>query len=107
MAKKITTSTTNAAVVEELKAETRSIKVPFGDVPMGYFSERVDIRLTNTQRESLSRAVSGLDRLGARLADGRRVTTGVDAIRWMLERIASEAPEAPDAPEAPEQSDAN
>jgi len=39
-------------------------------------------------RAAFNRLRTGLDQSGARLGDGRRVISGADAVRWLMEQIA-------------------
>jgi len=55
--------------------------------PPGYRHSHVDARLTPRHAETMQMVTSGLDREGARLRDGSRVTTPPAALRWLLERI--------------------
>ena len=84
-------------VVEEEIIEYAAIKVPLyaGDIN-GYIPERInrvpDMRLTPQQGETLKRMCLALDRIGARMSDGKRLKTGVtiDALRWVIEQIGGE-----------------
>lgn len=54
----------------------------------GYVSPHIDVRLTVDQATALRRLADGLDRVKAKLPNGRRVTNTHDAARWLLQRLA-------------------
>lgn len=47
----------------------------------------VEAQLSRTQRRTLRRIFDGLDQSGSRLANGRRVGSAADAVRWMIEQV--------------------
>lgn len=51
----------------------------------------LDFQLTTAQGRGLRRIRDGLDHSGARLENGRRVQSYVEAIRWLLEKVAAES----------------
>ncbi len=62
-----------------------------------YIRRHVDLQLDGAQTVTFRRLTDGLDQSGARLAAdgeaaGRRVQTGADAIRWLLDALAGTAP---------------
>lgn len=68
-----------------------TITVPLGEVPLGaYCSTRLDLNLTEYQAKTLKRMIAGLDQARAILRDGRRVISGADAIRFILESEQSD-----------------
>ena len=68
---------------------TVTIAVPFSSASLDhcYISTHVDAQLSHQQGLALRRLHLGLDAAGARLANGRRVATPPDAVRWMLEQV--------------------
>lgn len=50
----------------------------------------IDINLDVRVSQALNNLAAGLDRDQARTGDGRRVTNGPTAIRWLLDRLADE-----------------
>jgi len=65
-----------------------SLRAPMldGD-PAGYCPQHVDCQFRGGLAITLRRLYDGLDAVGARLADGKRIAGGVDAIRWLLEQL--------------------
>jgi hypothetical protein len=64
------------------------IELPLGEVGNGYLTNHVEVGGLNVpQRETLKRLFHGLDHAGARLANGKRVGSNADTIRWILEQI--------------------
>ncbi|QDU82668.1 hypothetical protein Pla110_44290 [Polystyrenella longa] len=54
-----------------------------------YLSRHVDVQVkTPEQRRALRQLIDGLDASGERLKSGRRVQSGADAFRWILENIS-------------------
>ncbi len=78
---------------------TVSIDVPLGQVDLDqvaagklHLSRHVEIgRLTHDQKLALRRLQRGLDQSGARLANGKRIGSNADAVRWLLEQVAKES----------------
>ena len=69
-------------------AELMTVRAPLGEIkPDSHVSRHVDSRLTAAQGLALKRLVAGLDASHARLANGRPVVTGAEAMRWLLEQI--------------------
>lgn len=69
------------------------LEFPHAPSREGHVASRVEIsRMTITQITGLHLLVSSLDNNKATLADGRRVVTAVDSVRWLLERIAGQRP---------------
>jgi len=68
---------------------TVTIAVPFSSASLDhcYISTHVDAQLSHQQGLALRRLHLGLDAAGARLANGRRVATPPDAVRWLLEQV--------------------
>lgn len=54
-----------------------------------HVSRHVEAQLDGDQAAALKRAFVGLDEAGARLANGRRITSNADVIRYLLERIGA------------------
>ena len=66
------------------------IEVPLGPPPGDEEScpRHVDLQLRSAyNRAAMRRLLTGLDLSGARLADGNRVTTYVQALIWLLEQL--------------------
>lgn len=67
------------------------ITLPLREMPDGGYAQRhIDVQLKHHQAIALRQLIRGLDATGARLANDRRVITGADAIRWLLEAVAGE-----------------
>ena len=68
-------------------------------LPIGAYPEcvpdgltHIDIRLHRDHSRALRLLMEGLDKAGERLQSGRRVTSQVDSVRWLMDQIlASEA----------------
>ncbi len=75
---------------------TAVIEVPLGEIPeTGYVSTHVELtNMTPTQKRGLRAVALGLDRDGCRLQSGRRVISGADAVRYMLEQAGASVPPA-------------
>jgi len=68
------------------------LEIPLGTLdPAAYVSTHVDGHLDRVQAGALRRLQNGLDAQNVRLQNGRRVATTIDAVRWLLERIAKMA----------------
>jgi hypothetical protein len=64
------------------------IELPVGAIPEGVFvSRHVDVQLKGAQARAMRRLFEGLLDQGAKLANGRRVASPADAVRYVLERI--------------------
>lgn len=79
-----------------------AIEVPLADPGTGYATRHVECRLTVAQADALGRVRSALEATGARVhtaaaGSPRPVQSAADAIRWLLEGIAS-AEETADEP---------
>jgi hypothetical protein len=65
------------------------------EVPMlenlfeGYFSPRIDMTLDYLQRNNLRAALFGLQNRFAKLKNGKEVSNGQDALKWILENLTS------------------
>lgn len=78
------------AKAEREELPTALIEVPLGEVDeRGYAARHVDAQLTPEQRGSLRRVLRGLVDKGAKMKSGKPVWTSADAIRWMLEQVAT------------------
>lgn len=66
------------------------IKIPVLD-PMfdGYFTDRVDVRLSQLQKDNLRIIFHGLQNRFAKLQNGKEVSNAQDAIKWILENVAT------------------
>ena len=71
------------------KSRRVSIDVELGPKPAGiYVTRHVEVRLEGAQAETLRKVFDGLALRGARLDNGRYVSTVPDAVRWLLEELA-------------------
>ena len=65
------------------------IEIPFGADPKECYAARhVDVQLDHRQAVVLKRMFAGLDAVGERLGNNRRIQSGADVVRWMLEKAA-------------------
>lgn len=53
----------------------------------GYFSNRVDVKLTAAHQSTLKALLFGLQSKFATLANGKEVANASDAIKWILENV--------------------
>jgi hypothetical protein len=75
-------------IVSRKDVFVRSIKVPVLENTFdGYFSNRVDLKLTNEQTQTLKSVLFGLQSKYTKLANGKEITNGADAIKWILEEM--------------------
>ena len=66
----------------------RVVTVPLFDGPLtGYVSRHADARLHHSQARTMRRLWLALDERGERLANGKRIHSQADALRWLLERV--------------------
>lgn len=62
-------------------------------VPFAQFREEVrlfdhvEVRFTPEQKRAMRRLFDGLDESGARMANGKRVASAADCVRWILDRL--------------------
>lgn len=70
------------------------IVVPLAPLKAEAYAQRhIELNLDAAQTKTFRRLMDGLDRSGARLAaDDKRVISGADGIRWLLEAIARSEP---------------
>jgi hypothetical protein len=69
-----------------------TLECPLGEIPPGvYITPHVDLQLDPHQAATLRKLVEGLDLARVRLRNSRRVTTGADALRYLLEGLAQPA----------------
>ena len=72
------------------------VEIPVAPAPVREDAHRplhVQVRLkTKAQRTAMRRLYEGLDQTGARMANGRRVHSLADAMRWVLERLEPTEP---------------
>ena len=69
------------------------IRIPIGKPREGYAvpdldSGRVDMKLSSAQHLAIEKILGALDESRAKLANGKYVQNKVDAVRWVLERVA-------------------
>jgi len=67
-----------------------------------YRQRHLDVQLSGPQAVAVRRLYDTLDAAGSRLANGKRVASSVDAVRWLLEQLgqalSGAATRAADAP---------
>ncbi len=69
---------------------TVGIEIVVGDYGRrDHVSRHVEAQLDTAQADALKRAFVGLDEAGARLANGRRIASNADVVRYMLEQIVA------------------
>lgn len=69
-----------------------AMAVPLAEArPEVYCRRHVDARLNHSQATTLQRIQLALDAKQARTADGRRVISPADALKWLLEEIGMKA----------------
>lgn len=86
-----TAGQTATVAVAELTVTKRLIEVPLAQISFGYLPRRVDLRkLSGRQSQVLRQLEEALAAGGARLADGSRINSSMNAIKWLLETIAGE-----------------
>lgn len=79
---------TPTVVVSRKDVFVKSIKIPVLENTFeGYFSSRVDLKLTNEQTQTLKAVLFGLQSKYTKLANGKEITNGADAIKWILEEM--------------------
>jgi hypothetical protein len=78
---------TKGAGPVDLSMSTRMVEVPF--VSSAKYAQReVHSRLDVPQAATLRAIFEGLEQRHAKLANGQRVATPQDALRWLLEAVA-------------------
>ena len=76
--------------VVTVAVEQRQISVPMANVPVGYLRRRIDLRkLTGRQSQALRQLEEALATKNVRLRDGSRINNPGNAIKWLLESLAS------------------
>ncbi|HEY1600460.1 MAG TPA: hypothetical protein VGG64_12710 [Pirellulales bacterium] len=87
-----TLPTVKADEPEEKKPALPSATI---DIPIGTMREdayrlrHVDVQFTDRQSRAMRRLFDSLDATGERLENKKRVCSGADALRWLLERVAA------------------
>lgn len=72
--------------IEPPKLECVTIELPMMvQVFEGYFSNRVDVKLTAAHQGTLKSLLFGLQSKFAKLSSGKEVANASDAIKWILE----------------------
>lgn len=75
--------------IKKTKATVANIDVPILDeVFEGYFSNRVDIMLTQDHRNTLKAVMYGLQSRFEKLQNGKEVANAGDTVKWLIERIS-------------------
>jgi hypothetical protein len=77
------------ANLERARPETVLVELPICDVPAASWPLHLDVKLTPVQSQALRRITQGLDVQRATLTNGRRVVNATDALRFLLEQVAS------------------
>lgn len=81
--------TDQPAIVTRKDIAIRSVKIPtLVNTFEGYFSNRVDITLTSEQAKTLKSVLFGLQSKYTKLSNGKEISNGADAIKWILEEMA-------------------
>jgi hypothetical protein len=71
--------------------EKRTIVVPLmAETFDGYFSDRIDMKLTTTQAKTLKSVLFGLQSKFTTLANGKEIANGSDALKWILEEMGNQ-----------------
>ena len=66
-----------------------TVKVPMAPIgEEGYKARHIQVQLEGVEAVKMKSLFQGLDQEGARLANGRRVMSNADAIRWMLQNLS-------------------
>ncbi len=73
-----------------LDIEDVSLSVPVwrGEIK-GHVQRHVDLQLKRPEAEALKRLYLALDEKGGRLTNGRRIVSGSDVVRYLLQIVAS------------------
>lgn len=80
-----------AVGVAALTVTRQIIEVPLAHISFGNLPRRVDLRkLSGRQSLALRQLEEALAANNARLADGSRINSPMNAIKWLLETIAGE-----------------
>ena len=66
------------------------IRVGVCPTRVGHLQQHVDGRLTRPQAEAMKRLRQWLDETGHRTANGHKVQSLVDVVRWLAEQLAAE-----------------
>lgn len=74
------------------QGDTCLLEIPVGEAsPNSYKPRHVDLgEMTADQATALQKVKSGLESAGATLKNGRKVRGSTDALRFILEKIATE-----------------
>ncbi len=74
--------------VIERRIETVTIKIPLGEPPHRIDKFHLDVLLNGDHAHTIARLRQALRDTDARTADGHKVDTRPDVLRWLLEQIA-------------------
>ena len=78
------------ATVEVPQLISKMVRVPLAQIPFGYLPRVCDVRkMTGKQSQALRQLQEALCSQGATLANGTRINNPSNAIKWLLESIAS------------------
>lgn len=77
---------------EQLKSGYLSVAIHVGACPFrpGHVQLHVDAQFTRTQAEALKRLRRWLDETGQRTANGHKVQSLADVVRWLAEQLAAD-----------------
>lgn len=82
-------ATSGPTPLSEERPSVARVEIPLADAGVqGYCQRHIEVQLTGNRPAALRRMVEGLAMSGERV-DGRLVSSGPDAIRWMLDRISN------------------
>ena len=82
----VVTKQPRKAEPEPIRFSIVTVELPvMAEVFEGYFSNRVDVKLTASQQSFLKSLLFGLQSKFAKLANGKEVANASDAIKWILE----------------------
>jgi hypothetical protein len=72
------------------QATTSLVEVPMlENLFEGYFSDRINMNLNYVQKNKLKATLYGLQSQFAKLKNGKEVSNGADALKWILENLTS------------------
>ena len=75
--------------VIERRIETVTVEIPLGEPPHRIDKFHLDVLLNGDHAHTIARLRQALRDTDARTADGHKVDTRPDVLRWLLEKIVS------------------
>ena len=75
--------------VIERRIETVVVEIPLGEPPHRFIETHVEGKLWRDHAHTFVRLWQGLRDVDARTADGRKVKTYPDVLRWLMEQFAA------------------